>query len=867
MATYYFDKDASGNPIMPVVILANRNGDKVGSINIDEKSLTIKVALEDSSILLSEMSCDMHKYINTYKNPLWDSVKNFKLIFIPINIPHIKSRGLWYEIEVNIDESDDTIKHITGTLFHYAELSHVNNYDVQIRTQEDMERDDYVDTIFYNPNNPDASIIHRILKDKASHYSIYHVDNSLKNIKRTFEFNGNSLIDNLKEVCEEVGCIIIFGESSGTDLDIHRSISFYDAKDYCPECGKRGDFADGCTNPDCTHSQAIVFRYGDDSGIFINKENLGESITLSTNTDNIINCYRLTAGDDDMTAAIVNCNPSGSRYIWNFTDEMKQDMSVNLRTRINSYITSYNQYKYTSSMSGITSTMISQYNTLVNKYQDYIEEELDTYSHPIRGYMNMTLVYYSATYLRDMIEMIMMPDSPDVEDTTAQIEIAKYTQTRVGVRSLTSVSRTSSAQEVKESVALYVDDSRYSINATTTSYSNNTWQGSITLTSLTDEDDTATVTKTLTFTQATADYIAHQVEKYIKQKEAIVKSVKDLLNLSLSDYTDEIEKYCLDYLSQLLSVIDAVLAIMDDAGITQSSDPDVYQQIYVPYSQKRTKTTQELSVRETEVSRLNNLITAIEAQEKTINTALDLKTYLGNTLWLELCSFRREKEYENTSFISDGLSNAELIQNAKDFYDRAEEEIEKEAETQYSISCNLKNLLVLLPDTYDQRLHVFDVGNWMRIEADDRIYKLQLISYQISFNDLSHIDVEFSEAKSSNDIISSFRKASNNLKKGLTDVSKEVKNISTAESPIIIEITSSEGLVFKKNKVDTILTCQVKRGNEDITNKVINFNWKKYDRFGALDENWSRGNINSITLSSSDVNSKAVFRCEVTIAD
>ena len=132
---------------------------------------------------------------------------------------------------------------------------------------------------------------------------------------------------------------------------------------------------------------------------------------------------------------------------------------------------------------------------------------------------------------------------------------------------------------------------------------------------------------------------------------------------------------------------------------------------------------------------------------------------------------------------------------------------------------------------------------------------------------MSHIDVEFSEAKSSNDIISSFRKASNNLKKGLTDVSKEVKNISTAESPIIIEITSSEGLVFKKNKVDTILTCQVKRGNEDITNKVINFSWKKYDRFGALDENWSRGNINSITLSSSDVNSKAVFRCEVTIAD
>ena len=96
---------------------------------------------------------------------------------------------------------------------------------------------------------------------------------------------------------------------------------------YCPECKRRGDFSNGCTNPDCTHSLKIIPRYGKDSGIFVNKDNLGENINLSIDTDNIKNCFRLSAGDDDMTAAIVNCNPSGSRYIWHFTDEMKEDIN------------------------------------------------------------------------------------------------------------------------------------------------------------------------------------------------------------------------------------------------------------------------------------------------------------------------------------------------------------------------------------------------------------------------------------------------------------------------------------------------------------------------------------------------------------
>lgn len=863
--SYYIERDSVGQPIPPVVVLAHRNGTKIGVLNIEENTLIIKLMLEDSIILSSEMSCDMHKYINTYKNPLWDQVKNFALVMIPINIPHIQTRALWYEIEIQIDETDETVKHLTGTLFQQAELSNVSNYEVEIRTQADMERDDYEDTIFYNPTNPKASIVHRVLNDKANHYSIYHVDDSLKNVKRTFQFNGVSVFNCLKQIGEEVDCMIVFGESEGTDIDIHRTISFYDKKDYCPACGKRGDFENGCTNPECNHNATIVPRYGEDTGIFINRENLGEDISLTINADTIINCYRLTAGDDIMTTAVILCNPSGSRYLWAFTDDMKQDMSEELRNKINQYEILYNTYKYNYQMSGVSSTSITDYNNLVTKYQSYSEETLNNISDPIRGYSNLTLAYYDATYLKDFLSTIMMPYSEDVEDTTAEQEMAKFNLTTIGVRNLTGITAASSVTEIEDTMKLYVDDSRYRIDIVTTSYSKPTWRGEITLTSYTDEEDIATATRTLTFSEATGDYIKNEIEKFIKKREAMVSGIKVLYDLSLADYTNEIKKYNLDYLTNLLSVVDAVLAIMDDAGITQSSDPDVYQELYQPLFQKRQATGTELELREQEVEKLNTLVEEIESQMTSVNDILDLEDYVGNSLWLELLAFRRENVYENGNYISDGLNNAELIQNAKEFFDRADEEIAKNAESQYSISTDLKNLLVLLPEEYNQRLYQFDLGNWMRIEVDEKIYKLQLISYEIEFDDLSHINVEFSEAKSSNNIISTIIKTSNELKKGITDISQTVKNIKKVDEPISIEITSSKGLLFKKNQVDTILTCQVKRGNTDITDSISEFKWVKYDKYGVLDEEWSRGNINSITITSSDVNEKAIFRCDVTL--
>ena len=63
----------------------------------------------------------------------------------------------------------------------------------------------------------------------------------------------------------------------------------------------------------------------------------------------------------------------------------------------------------------------------------------------------------------------------------------------------------------------------------------------------------------------------------------------------------------------------------------------------------------------------DGLLDYIERIRRSIAEVLDLRTFLGETLWAELCSYRREDTYQNDNFISDGLSDTELIAMAQEF--------------------------------------------------------------------------------------------------------------------------------------------------------------------------------------------------------
>ena len=238
------ETDVEGSLMQPTIVLCTRSGKTIGVIK-NVQGLKVNHPMNDAA----EISFDVYKYADGIKDPCWDSIKNFKFICLP-NVSD--TRYKWYEISVNIDEENDTIKHITGIHANEAELGQLMLYDVEINTEDDIARDDYetitigdkeYGTVFYNPEHPKNSLLHRILADKASHYQIIHVDDTLKNIQREFSFNGTSIVDALNQtVAQEVQCLFVFGESLDRQEtnEFQRTISAYDLLDYCEDCGERG---------------------------------------------------------------------------------------------------------------------------------------------------------------------------------------------------------------------------------------------------------------------------------------------------------------------------------------------------------------------------------------------------------------------------------------------------------------------------------------------------------------------------------------------------------------------------------------------------------------------------------------------------
>lgn len=763
-----------GQPITPDIVLAYRSGTKHGIIH-NVQSFVSTNSLTNAA----EVSFDVHKKVDNFECELWNDIKDFKLIYIP----HYDNMTFnpWYELSVTIDENDNTVKHCQAVHVQEAELSQLTLNGVEINTEDDIARDDYVPSIIYNPENPEASILDRILKDKASHYKIFHVDSSIANLQRTFSWDGSTIKDAFDEIQEEVECLFVYGECLENDGKIHRTISVYDLNDVCMECGERASFTSKVC-PKCGSSN-IKYGYGEDSGIFLSHENFASEITYSSNKDSVKNCFRLVAGDDLMTATIRNINPSGSQYIWYLSDSVRADMSSSLRTKLESYDNEYNEYKDTKQID-IPSTVIDDYNALVTKYKLY-DGTLSTVTYPIIGYAALTNLYYSALNLYSLLKTTLAPASQIGVKTTAAQEIKKLTVNSLsplGIQNADIASGATVTSALINYARVYIDTSLYRITANNISYANKIWRGTITLTAYADDEDTATTAELNIFvTDATSEFIRCQLEKAMKKNNVDATSTIELFKMDEPQFKQALTFYSIDNLNILASINRGCLDILIEQGVA-NTDNDLYSSMYLPYYNKGVWIEDELREREAEVLLLrgtrsypNGLLDLIEKQRQIIANTLDLRTYLGNTLWSEFCSFRRDDTYKNDNFISDGLSDTELVSYAQEFIKNAEREIVKSATLQHTISCNLNNFLLVKEQDVEssptpivtldginlvtnEQLYLvkgdaifspllvnFNVGNWIHIEIDGEIYKLRLTNYKIDYDNLEKLDVEFSD--------------------------------------------------------------------------------------------------------------------------
>ena len=786
--------DLAGNPEPPTILLSNRNGNILGQLDVDVESIDMSDKFNDAS----EFSFTLYKYVDDKLTNLWDKVVDFKLVYC-------KEWDEWFEIKVELDEATETIKDVFCTQLEKAELSQLNLYNIEINTEADIERDDYKICILYDKDDADASILNRLLKDKAPHYSIAHVDSTIKNIQRSFSFDGTSIDDAFQEIAEEIGCVFIYHSYLDEDRILRRTISVYDLQQTCNDCGHRGEFTDEC--PKCNGSN-ITNGYGEDTLIFVTSDELAaDGIELVTDTDSVKNCFKLEAGDDLMTATVRNCNPNGTDYIWYFSEAIKEDMSDELVDKLESYDELY-KYHYSDSEYSVNSDLLSSFNALIDKYSAY-NEDLQKVETPIKGYSALMNAYYNTIDLALYLKSGLMP-SVEMSETTAEEQASLLTASSLSPIAVADITVASLAtmNSAVLAMAKIIVESTYKVQVkeseTYDDGNKKYWRGNFVITNYSDEEDVAiSNVVTVEVNDDLETSCKQKIEKALNKEETddysitglfekeLVVTVVDDKNIYSGEFYDELKKYALNPLTSFRDACQSCIDILIEEGVGSDSvdteDADLYENLYMPYYNKLTSIESEIKVREDEINIItgvydktdkdnpklltDGLQTEIEKCQVEIKNALDFEKYLGERLWLEFCAYRREDTYLNDNYISDGLDNAELFKRAFEFFEVAENEIYKSAELQHSISTTLNNLLAI--PKFKELVKYFKVGNWIRVQVDGKIFKLRLLQYDISYSDFENIPVEFSDVAK--------------IKNGTTDVQstlEQAKSMATSYSSI-----------------------------------------------------------------------------------
>lgn len=672
------------------LVLAKRNFDKLGQLcNVSD--YTYKRNMNSAN----EIS---FKVTKTDDEKLWTELYDLRLIWI-------KEKNEYFEIRVDITDSTLMTKSVTGISLCEAELSQTQLRNIEINTESDILRDDYVITKFYNPSNHKGSLLHRIL-EKVPHYHIGHVDESLMNLQRTFSINGSTIYDFLTGECsEQFNCLFIFDSAT-------RTINVYDLYTVCLDCGYRNDYLDVC--PECG-SKHLKY-YGKDTSILVSVENLTDEVTYTTDVDSIKNCFKMQAGDELMTAAVINSNPNGSAYLYYFAEETLKDMSPELVTKLKSY------------------------DVLVKNNEP--------------EYRKLMEDYYNALDQRAYYQSSMMPEGSIQEFVNASTEAAKLTTANLSPMAIPTVS--ASSKTTVESalktwakafiltgyVSLDINESIWTYNSGNTG----TWRGNFKITSMKDNEDIAY--SSIINVTVNNDYQTYINQKVIKQIQSTTDDKYDILNynplasdFSWDKFKDALTKFSYTRLKSFADAYGAALDVLVQVN-QASKEADLYSVLYQPYYQMQKCVIDEMNAKQSIIDGWNSNIMSLERQIQHIQDILNFEKYLGTTLYEEFSMYRREDTYQNNNYISDGLDNAELVQKSVEFIEEAKKQIVESGEYQHSISSTLYNLMLI--SEFEPLLDNFEIGNWIRIKVDNDIYRLRLISYTEDHNSLSTIPVEFS---------------------------------------------------------------------------------------------------------------------------
>lgn len=806
--------DTSGNVEDISFVLAKKNGDKLGNIvNVD--NIVAKHSMKEAS----DITFAAHKKMNDNIIKCWNDIKDFKLVWIP-------EWDMWYEITVEVNEEDENIKNISGKTLGEAELSQIMLYGIEINTETDIAREEYkIPTTFYNPDHPEASLMDRLLTDKAPHYRVKHIDKSLMNLQRTFTFDDTSIYDALQEVSEELDCLFIFGCGSDENGKPERTISVYDLEANCIDCGNRDTFVHKC--PKCG-STNIILGYGEYTNVFISRDNLADEITYSVDTDSVKNCMKLEAGDDLMTAAIRSCNPNGTDYIYYFPDETREEMSPELQEKLKSYDALYEKYQSDYNFT-INDSFVTNYNSLVNKYKTYEESLKNTeIKNPIVGYPKLMRIYFDTIDMVQLLRNKLMPpvDKPDNNAKSQGEYLMANLPSSASTTSLKNLS-VSTADNIMVMLAQSIVKGVFKVTVTNTTLSNNVWKGKFNLENYADKDDKFTSQfVSISINENYESYVKQRIDSILARSDENYYDIVGLFKQDMTVFKSQLKKYCLNTLQIFQKCCQSCIDMMVQQGISSNSTSSIYgintkvlyENVYIPYYNKMNAIQDEIKVREDELytvegkyNNQNQLVQdgiqiEIERIITEVQDALNFKNYIGIDLYKEFSSFIRMDKFSNDNYISDGLNNTDLMKNAIEFITVATKELFKSATLQHSITGTIKNFLRM--KEFEPVTNNFKNGNWICVGIDDKVYQLRIVEYEIDFSDTQNISVTFSDVISTPD--------------GMTDLESILANSSkmaTSYSGVVRQSTINTDF---KNKMNEMIAKGLSMTNTKIVSNADN---------------------------------------------